>query len=100
MGIGQKYFLLLTFERQLLQRDGTSYKSAKPPNGVPWEPAQPSRQSRPTECLGNPRNALAPAAQRSALGTRATHWLLLTFELFVSLISLSHYQPYRYTLVK
>ncbi|MEA5506021.1 hypothetical protein VB735_23460 [Halotia wernerae UHCC 0503] len=22
------------------QRGGTSFKSAKPPNGVPWEPAQ------------------------------------------------------------
>ncbi|MEA5505181.1 hypothetical protein VB735_19125 [Halotia wernerae UHCC 0503] len=33
--------------RQLLQRGGTSYKSAKPPNGVPWKPAQRPGSSEP-----------------------------------------------------
>ncbi|MBW4613166.1 MAG: hypothetical protein KME21_07760 [Desmonostoc vinosum HA7617-LM4] len=36
--------------QHLLQRDGTSFKSAKPPNGVPWEPAQ--RSVSPTHWLG------------------------------------------------
>ncbi|MBW4615301.1 MAG: hypothetical protein KME21_18895 [Desmonostoc vinosum HA7617-LM4] len=36
--------------QHLLQRNGTSFKSAKPPNGVPWEPAQ--RSVSPTHWLG------------------------------------------------